>query len=168
MSAAAPLPPPECFHAIAAVGWLELGSVADARAELERLKGQGGHPDVIEVWWKVFAEERDWSSALECGQKLVALVPDRASAWITCSFALHELKRTREAFDQLRGVVDRFHDHFVIPYNLACYQCQLGEHAEAMKWLKQAVTVGGAATIRAMALKDSDLAPLRAEVLRLS
>jgi len=35
--------------------------------------------------------------------------------------ALHELKRTQEAFDLLLPAADKFPAPWTIPYNLACY-----------------------------------------------
>jgi predicted Zn-dependent protease len=128
-----PLLPPEAFHLQAAAGWLALGNVKEARVELEHLPAaHREHPDVLESWWKVFSEEKNWPAAFECGAKLSVVTPGRATGWIAQAFALHELKRTREAYELLHSVVGRFREHFVIPYNLACYQCQLGNKEEAL------------------------------------
>ncbi len=162
------LPPPDCFHASAAAGWLELGSTREARAELELLDAQNReHPDALEVWWKILAAEHDWKAALECAEKLATRAPERSSAWINLSFALHELQRTREAFDRLQGAAGQFPDDFVIPYNLACYQCRLGNEAAAWQWLERAAQAANPRLIRSMALEDPDLAALREKVLRL-
>ncbi len=163
-----PLPPPDKFHLQAATGWLALGNAQEARAELEQLSAaHRDHPDVLESWWKVFSEEENWPAAFDCGAKLSIVMPSRAMGWIAQSYALHELKRTREAYDLLHSVMGRFREHFVIPYNLACYQCQLGNTADALKWLQRAVEVADAKTIREMALEDADLSPLREEITRL-
>jgi predicted Zn-dependent protease len=162
------LPSEAAFHVKAAVGWLELGSVTEARHELELLDPVfREHPDVLEAWWPVLVEEKNWPAALALAEKLVAVAPDREVGWVQQSFALHELKRTAEAYERLVHAADRFRDAYVIPYNLACYQCQMGNRAAALKWLKRAATVADWKTIRAMALKDPDLEPLREEVTRL-
>lgn len=166
MPSDSPLPLPDAFHVQAAVGWLELQNPAEARTELDQLPpAHREHPDVLEVWWKIFAGEGDWTGALSCAEQLVAAAPERASAWIDQSYALHELQRTREAFERLSGVAEKFGGHYVIPYNLACYQCRLGNRAEALRWLRRAVQAADAKTIRAMAMDDPDLALLRDEVL---
>ena len=169
MNTGSSLPPPDCFHASAAAGWLELGSTREARAEWELLNlPNREHPDALEVRWKILAAEDNWTEALACAEKLVKTAPDRASTWISLAFALHELKRTKEAFDQLRGVADRFQDNFIIPYNLACYQCRMDNMTDAWQWLQKAVKAADPRMIRAMALEDPDLAPLRSEVRRLA
>jgi tetratricopeptide (TPR) repeat protein len=162
------LSPPDAFHVRSAVGWLELNNAGEARAELEQVSApQREHPDVLEVWWKVFSDEKNWPSALEYGARLSVIVPARVTGWIAQSYALHELKRTREAYELLHSVVGRFREHFVIPYNLACYQCQLGNKEEALRWIERAIETAGARTIREMARDDADLAPLREEIARL-
>jgi tetratricopeptide (TPR) repeat protein len=163
-----PLLPPEAFHLQGAAGWLALGNVKESRAELEQLSAaHREHPDVLESWWRVFSEEKNWPAAFECGAKLSVVAPSRATGWIAQAFALHELKRTREAYELLHSVVGRFREHFVIPYNLACYQCQLGNKEEALKWLQRAIDAADAKTIHEMAMEDADLSPLRKEMARL-
>ncbi len=45
-------------------------------------------------------------------------------------------------------------------YNLACYECQLGNLKEAREWLKQAFNLGDAKQMKLAALDDPDLQPL--------
>lgn len=162
------LPHPDAFYAQAAVGWLELGSVVEARRELELISPrQREHPAVLEIWWPIFAEEENWTAALATAEKLIAQAPERQSGWIQRSYALHELKRTKEAYDRLFPVAKKFGDAYVIPYNLACYQCQLGNKAEALEWLRRAAKASDLETIRAMGLNDSDLAPVRDELAKM-
>ena len=163
-----PFPHPDSFHVRSALSWLELGNVAESRHELEIVsEAHREHPDVLEMWWKIFAEGKNWPAALASSEKLIALAPERDSGWIEAAFALHELKRTPEAYERLASVVERFPQVFVIPYNLACYQCQMGQHTEALRWLKRAVKAADAPTIRTMAMHDPDVAPLRDELARL-
>ena len=164
-----PLPQPDAFHARAVAGWLELGNAKEARREFDAIaEVHRGHPDVLEALWPILVEERDWKAALAAAEKLVTVAPERETGWVQQSFALHELKRTPEAYERLVKVVERFRDAYVIPYNLACYQCQLGNKEAALKWLRQAANVSDAKTIRAMAVKDPDLVPLRGELARLA
>lgn len=76
------------------------------------------------------------------------------------SCALHELKRTAEARDNLLCVVNRFERDHVIYYNLACYECQLGRLEQAMQWLEMAFLLGGMRRMKLAALDDPDLEPL--------
>lgn len=159
------LEPPDCHFLLAAQGWLELGCPADARAELERITTDlQGHPDVLDVRWEICAKEQQWDRALILSRALVGLRPDNAEAWVRQSYALHELGRTEEAWNSLLAVTARFPTVSVIPYNLACYACQMQRLEEARAWLRQAMKVGTANEIKTMALKDKDLMALWAEI----
>jgi tetratricopeptide (TPR) repeat protein len=72
---------------------------------------------------------------------VVKLAPQRAWDWIHCSFALHEMERTEEAFEKLPPAVGQFNDVWTIPYNLACYCSQLRRFEEAQTWFKKAMVI---------------------------
>ena len=151
-------------HLEAAEGWLELGLPRDATAELDQIAPQRrGHPDVLELRWHIGAKEKQWATCLTLAATLIQLAPERADGWIHCSFALHELRRTQEAFDQLLPTVDRFPRVWTIPYNLACYASQLRQFPAAQKWLERALAVDKKMVQRA-ALVDEDLKPLWASM----
>ena len=76
---------------------------------------------------------------------------------------MHELKRTREAFEQLAPAADKFPGVWTIPYNLACYCTQLGLLAEARNWLKRALAIDER-VVKKAACEDPDLKPLRDSV----
>jgi len=163
------LSPPDTHFVNAAWGWLELENVAEAFVELERLtKAAQRHPDVLSLRWELFAKDKKFADALEIGRELVQLAPDRADSWIKQSYALHELKRTQEAWDSLHSVSEHFPELSTVPYNLACYACQLEQLPAALVWLKRAMKIGGRDNIRKMALKDPDLKPLWPQITKLS
>ena len=60
--------------------------------------------------------------------------------------------------------MDNFADDPILPYNLACYECQLGRLEQAKVWLEQACKLGGRKQIKLMALQDPDLEPLWEEM----
>ena len=87
---------------------------------------------------------------------LVKLVPERTTGWIHRSFALHEMKRTQEAYDELKPALDTFKDEQLVWYNMACYACVLGNKDEARGLLSKAIELGGDA-VNMQALNDPDL-----------
>lgn len=157
--------PPDAHRLNAAIGWAELGLHADAISELDRLpRALLGHPQVLDVRWKVHALAKDWESALVASRAQVHVAPDEVSGWINQSYTLHEMKRTGEAFDALSAVAAEFPEEGTIPYNLACYTCQLGRLEEARFWLNEARRLIGRDALRRMAKDDLDLKPLRSEL----
>lgn len=161
----AALEPPDSHFVLAAQGWLELGLPAEAQADLARVAAsQHQHPAVLDVRWEICARAKRWDEALSVAETMVVVEPEDPGCWVRRSYALHELRRTQEAWDGLITVLDRFPTVSVIPYNLACYACQMGRREEAWARFRQAMQVGDPAEIKALALRDPDLAPLRPEI----
>jgi predicted Zn-dependent protease len=145
----------------AAQGWLELGDWQSADEELEAMTPQEKEsPDVLRLRVDVFTAAEKWRRVAEAASRLCQVVSDEAFGYIRLAFALHELKRTREAFDVLLPVADKFPATWVIPYNLACYSCQMGDLIGARDWLAQAFRLGGKKEIQKQAMEDPDLAAL--------
>lgn len=159
------LEPPDTHYVNAAIGWLELGNPLEARQELRGISSAALHlPEVLDVRWQICAAELDWAGALATAREIVRRAPHLANGWVNQSYSLHELKRTREAWEELRPLVKKFPDNSTIPYNLACYACQLGDLPSAREWLHRAAEIRGKDEIKKMALADTDLDPLRAFV----
>ena len=87
---------------------------------------------------------------------LVQLAPERTIGWIHRSFALHEMKRTQEAYDKLKPALDIFEGEWLHLYNLACYTCLLGNVDEARELIEEAIELGGD-VVRLRALDDEHL-----------
>lgn len=72
------------------------------------------------------------------------------------------------AWDALLPAAEKFPDVHVIPFNLACYACQMGRLPEARDWLKRALEIAGKARnqkrVRLRALDEPDLEPLWKEL----
>lgn len=159
-----PLPHPENLHFDAAQGWLMLGDVVSARAELAHLSASArNEPDVLEFEWGLLARGQAWGEAARLGERLVERAPKRAFGWIHRAYAIRRMEGggLQAAWDALRPAHDLFPKQFLIPYNLACYAAQLGRLDDAWEWLQRALACAGKpADVRAMALADPDLQPL--------
>ncbi len=152
---------PDAHSLNAARGWLELGNVPEAWLELnELLPRWHEHPEVLNLMWDLYGAEEAWAKALAVARQMVSRYPDEVSGWIHQSYALHEMKRTDEARDALSRAVSRFPKEGVIPYNLACYECQLGQLGTAKRWLALAEKIQGKDVLKKMALTDPDLKPM--------
>lgn len=163
------LEPPDNHFLDAATGWLMLGNAKEAWLEFKQIRPEASaHPDVLDFEWRWFAHEKRWQEAVEVGERLVTHWPDRADAWIHRSYALHELRRTQEAFEQLLPAVKRFPKETTIPYNLACYTSQLGDLPAARHWFAQVLALGHQPAEKVHRLKsaltDFDLQPLWPEL----
>jgi len=142
------------------MGWLELGNLQEARNEWGQIgDAYLNHPEVLEVSWQIHAMAREWQAALKVAERIRQILPESPAGWICQSFSLHEMKRTQEAWDRLLPVVSRFEEEGTIPYNLACYACQLGQLEDAQLWLKRAIEIKP--KFKRQAKNDPDLEPLR-------
>ena len=155
-----------------AVGWLELGSPAEALVELDAMSTAGQqHVDAIETRWLALAELKRWEPATEVARQLIAVAPDRSIGWLHHAYALRRSSKgsVLAAYNALSPVAEKFPKEAIIPYNLACYTCQLErDPSETLALLKQAIAAGKRKEILAMALKDPDLEPLRQEIAKLA
>jgi tetratricopeptide (TPR) repeat protein len=154
------LEPSHNHHLRAAQGWLDLGNAVEAGSELAQIPPQfHNHPDVLEVRWRICAQTKQWDKCVQIAEVGIQLHPRRPDAWIHRSFALHELKRTQEALDQLRPAADRFSTIWTIPYNIACYCAQLGQLDACQVWLHRAMAIDHDLVMQ-IAGEDPDLKPL--------
>jgi Flp pilus assembly protein TadD len=162
---------PDKHYLNAAAGWLELSVPDEAEAELAKISAKAArHPDALELQWRLHAARNAWEEALETAEAVTRAAPDRPSGWIHQSYSLHELRRTSEAKEVLVPVANKFPKEFVIPYNLACYACALGDLEDAQSWLQRALKIKGKEgreEFKRMALADPDLIPIRDYILSL-
>lgn len=164
------LGPPDTHYLSGAAGWLGLGNLVEAQAELEQLSLEAReHPDALELQWLIYANQGQWEAGLAIARKLLHGAPDRPTGWLHRSYAMRRVPggSIQEAMEALEPAFEKFPSESIIPYNLACYACQLGQMEIARVWLRRAVASGGAQSIKAMALADTDLEPLWEEIRRL-
>jgi len=162
-----PLESPDTHYLLHAVGWIELGNLVEAKAELAQIKGAlQMHPDVLEVRWLICAEEEQWEAGLQAARALLHSAPERASGWLHQAYALRRVADggLQKAWEALQPAFEKFPRAEIIAYNLACYACQLDQMDAARLWLKRAFSIGNQEHIKARALEDADLKPLWAEI----
>ena len=162
-----PLQPPDTHRLSAAIGWLGLGNRSEAKAELASISpARQNHPDVLEVLWAIHSEEKAWDPALQAARALVQEAPERAAGWIFQAYALRRAHNggLQQAWEALRPAYNRFPRQPIIPFNLACYSCQMRRLEEARSWLVRAAQIGGKKDIKQMALGEPDLEALWEEI----
>jgi len=109
---------------------------------------------------ETYAAAEKWEAALDIAPALMQLDPEDPLGWVHRSYALHELKRTAKARDNLLRVVDNFPIKATLRCNLPCYESQLGRLEQAKQWLERAFKLGDAKKMKPAALDDPDLEPL--------
>ena len=158
-----PIAPPASHYLLAAQGWTELGNYLEAEAELRQLpEALRAHPQVLTVRHELYAKTARWELAAEVAGILVESFADQAGPWVSLAYATR--RKPGGGIPQARDILTRalalFPSEAIIVYNLACYECQLGNETAALARLEQARALGGKSAIRQMALVDADLKPL--------
>lgn len=141
-------------------GYLELGMVAEAAAELEQIPLAADEPiDVLGLRVAVLQEQKNWPALQSSAAELVRRQPEEPGAWITWAYATRRAD-SLVAAEQILFVAERHHPkEATIQFNLGCYACQRGDLDEARTRVDQAIALDE--NFRALASTDPDLAPLR-------
>jgi predicted Zn-dependent protease len=165
-----PLEPPHSHYVSAAAGWLGLGNWEEAAAELKNIDPDlASHPDVLAVRYEILAKAGHWELAAETALAWTKKAPGERSAWIAQAYAVR--RKPGGGITLAKGILaaawQRFPSEPLIAYNLACYECQLGNAAEARNWLREAFQFGDARQLKKMALHDADLESLHSEIARM-
>jgi predicted Zn-dependent protease len=151
-------------HIRAAQGYHELGMHRDALAELDAIEPSewSGRPAVIEMRLIILMHARRWKEALAVSRKLTEAAPELPAGYIHAAFCLHELGRTREAKELLLSGPPALRNEATFHYNLACYECTLGETGSALTNLEASFAIDG--KFRDFARTDPDLAPIKDKI----
>lgn len=154
----------EFLSSFCPIGWLELGNYLEANEELEKITPQlRAHPDVLKIRYEIYAAAQKWNEAHTIAQALVEIVRTNVENWLCLAYSARR-KPTgsiEEAKKILQEAALLFPTEETIFFNLACYDSQLGNLAEAKRWIDMAYQFGDRQTIQRMVLNDPDLEPLR-------
>ena len=159
---AEPLPLPDAHYWEAAQGWTGLRNAKEAYAELEKIRPElQEHPFVRSAWLDAWILGDEWAKAREMATCLTNEFPDEPGFWLHLAYATRRAEGAgmEQALEVLDGALEGFPKEWMIPYNMACYLCQLERLDEAKSRLAKALEIGGKG-IRTAALGDEDLLPL--------
>jgi len=116
-------------------------------------------PSVLTVWIDLHMNTCAWESVIAVSEKLTRASPADDKGWVSWAFALRELNRIEEARAVLLEAMP-LHGKTcdLLHYNLACYECLLGNLPAAKRHLKTATQKDK--HWREAALEDPDLEAL--------
>lgn len=144
-----------------AQGYLELGMVAEAAAELARIPDpENTALDVVSVRLAVLQEQKDWPALRDLAGEVVTRVPTEAAAWVTWAYATRRADSLAAAERILLAAETQHPAEPTIQFNLGCYACQRGDLVTARARVDRAVALEP--KFAAAAVTDPDLEPLRA------
>lgn len=146
---------------LAAQGYFELEMAREAIAELDKLPASEQlRPDVLEMRVLILMKDHLWQEALCASEKLCTVAPEAPVGFIHAAYCMHEMGHTQEAKALLLEGPASLVSDATYHYNLACYECALGNLDLARAYLDTSLSMDE--KLRAFAETDPDLKPLRA------
>ncbi len=145
-----------------AKGYLELGMLAEAAAELAQVQEpESSGLDFLSVRLALLQEQQDWPALRDCAGDYARRAPEEPAAWVTWAYATRRADSLSAAQKILLEAIPHHPANGTIQFNLACYACQLGELPDARHHLDLAIALDK--DFAEAATTDPDLAPLRAK-----
>jgi tetratricopeptide (TPR) repeat protein len=141
------------------VGYLELGMLQDAWDALEEIPAQQRHlTPVLQVRLEIYRRMEKFEGMATIAEHLTKVLPEDSQNWISLAYAQRRYIDLQTAEKTLLEAQNRFPEEATIPFNLACYACQLGRLDEAKEKLAKAIEMEPA--FKKAALEDEDLKPI--------
>jgi predicted Zn-dependent protease len=140
-----------------ALGYIELSLLREARAELARLTAKEREmPEAMAVLVELAMVEDDWRQVIRLAPRVAKVAPAVERPWIAWAYALREVGKIEEAREVLlRGAEAIEKPTVLVDYNLACYDCLLGDRDGASRRLMRVFKREPG--WRAQAMEDPDL-----------
>lgn len=128
-------------HLEYARGYIGLGMIREAAAELKMIEGAAGELlEVQRVQVDLYMEAKRWDRVVKIAGGVARKLPEDEQVWISWAYALRELQYVKEAEEVLlKAEKEHGHKSAILHYNLACYACLQGCFEEANKRLKRAI-----------------------------
>ncbi len=147
-------------HLAHARGYLELGMLAEAAAELARIPApERDAADAVAVRMALLHEQADWAELSRLAGEFTRREPGESAAWVTWAYATRRAVSLAAA-EQILLTAETHHPaEATIQFNLGCYACQRGDLPAARERVARAIRLDE--KFAAAAQTDPDLAPLR-------
>lgn len=154
-----PLEPGDERYLESARGYTALGMHSEANEELEKIDPfLRCLPEVLTVRLAVYQSAKHWELMQVVAKQLLRSDPHNPQWPISLAFATRRFESIEAAKPILLEAAVKHPEEPMIHFNLACYECQLGNLDAARKHLGRAF--GLQPKCRAMALDDPDLESL--------
>jgi tetratricopeptide (TPR) repeat protein len=148
-------------HLSYAQGYLGLGMLAEAAAELDRIPPiESLSIEVLAIRLAILQEQKNWPALSALAGDVVRRAPGEAAAWVTWAYATRRAD-SLEAAEKILLEAEQHHpSEPTIQFNLGCYACLRGDLAAARQRVERAVVLDKKFALAAAT--DPDLASLRA------
>jgi len=150
------LSPQNLQHLEAAHGFVDLGMFRDANDELEKIHPEVLYvPEVLALRLCIYQKLEKWELMQSTAKKLLQDDPADPQWAINLAYATRRADSIEAARQILLNFLNINDREPLVFYNLACYECQLGDLKKAKEYLDHAFTMEP--ELRTQALEDEDL-----------
>lgn len=154
-----PLDHEDLLHLNAAHGFLNLGLPLDANDELECISADCRHlPEVLSLRLPIYQKLEKWDLMEAVAKRLVEYNESVVEWWLSLAYATRRMNSIPAAKTILKRALLVHPGNAYVFYNLACYECQLGNIERSKDLLARAFELDPKCRLHALA--DEDLAPL--------
>jgi len=141
-------------------GYLELGMVKEAKAELDAVPAaEARRPEVVALRVAMLQATEKWRPLRKLAGELVAAEPGEAGWWIMWAYATRRAASVRAAEKILLQAEEKHPKEATIQFNLGCYACLMGDLSTAKARVVRAIALDR--DYLKNARDDPDLQPLR-------
>jgi tetratricopeptide (TPR) repeat protein len=132
-----PLSPDQQIHLNAAQGFLSLGMFMDADAALDDIDPFCRHlPEVLAVRVKIYQALQRWELMEVVAKRMVEYIPEDAGWWVLWAQATSHSQSVDAARLIMVNALEHHEDDAGVHFNLACYECGLGNMERTKECLK--------------------------------
>ena len=148
-------------HLTTAEGFLELGMVDEAWAELDEIKPlERAHPSVVAMRLRILERMARFETGVEIARGAVRLHPEDLDIRLLGASHIRQATGVGEALRFLQDSPETFRGHGGYWFAIACIHCQLGDLDRTAECTRHAVDLDRRFQMRV--LDHQDLEPLRA------
>jgi Flp pilus assembly protein TadD len=133
---------PDAFaiRILTAEGYFELGMLLDAAAELEEIEQEKrSASEVLALRLQIYSKIKMWVAMQAVARVLALRDPDNVQWTVSWAYATCRADSIEAARIILLNAVDRQPNVAIYHYNLACYECLLGDLEVAKAMLQHAL-----------------------------
>ena len=147
----------------AADGYVDLKMGSHAERELSLVPAEL-HTSIEyrRVECRVLMLHDNWQEAHSVAAGICDETPDDPGGWVILAYTARRALSIEKARELLIEAMPRFSDDGIFPYNLGCYECQLGNLDAAREYLTTAFSISP--EYHRLALQDEDLEVLWREL----
>jgi hypothetical protein len=118
----------------AAVGYVELGMFQEANDQLEKIDPfNRAAPELLAVRLAIYHGLEKWELMQQISKRIKDFEPDNVQWTISLAYATRRAYSIETAMEILLNAMAKFPKEAAIPYNRACYHCQLREIENAKR-----------------------------------